>query len=179
MTRFYRFTRAETGSALIVAMIFLLLMTLIGTAAMRGSTMQERMASNWRDWNLAFQSAEAALREAERFLLDTAVLPEFDDQDGFYQVNAATRPVWTGADFSDDGNGAVEFAVNLPDVAKQPQYFIEELATITPPGTETETGTELEDVFYFRVTAIGYGGAIDNGGDPITAVTLSTVYRSR
>lgn len=175
---------AQRGSALIVALIFLLLMTLLGTTAMRGSTMQERMASNYRDWSLAFQSAEAALREAERYLHDAVVLPDFNDTNGLYQVNSPSRPVWTGADFSDNGNGYIEYpalpdTANLPDVAEQPRYFIEALATVTPPGTETETGTPLEGIAYFRVTALGFGGAVDQDGEPITAVTLSSVYRSR
>jgi type IV pilus assembly protein PilX len=170
---------AQAGSALVVALIFLLLMTLLGTSAMQSSTMQERMASNWRDWNLAFQSAEAGLRDAEEYLLDTVALPEFEDEDGLYEVNSPDRPVWQGAALS-DGNGYVDYAgTPIDGVARQPRYFIEELSTITPAGTETETGTPLEEVFFFRVTAIGYGGAVDDGGVPITAVTLRTVYRSR
>jgi type IV pilus assembly protein PilX len=180
MTRPQHSLTAQIGSALIVALIFLLLMTLIGTAAMQSSTMQERMASNWRDWNIAFQSAEAGLRDAEQFLLDTVALPEFADADGLYEVNSPDRPDWPD-DPADTGMGdIIEYAgTPLPDVARQPRYFIEELSTITPAGTETETGTPLEEVFFFRVTATGYGGAVDDGGEPVTAVTLSTVYRSR
>src|SRR5262245_53024710 len=87
---------SQTGAALMMALIFLILMTLLGAAAMRGSALQEQMAGNSRDWNLAFQASEAALREAENFLRFTAVLPEFDDADGFYTVNSADRPVWAG-----------------------------------------------------------------------------------
>jgi Tfp pilus assembly protein PilX len=52
------------------------------------------------------------------------------------------------------------------------------LSSIKPAGTSTEIGP-MEDIFYFRVTAVGYGGAVDEGGDPLTSVVLSTVYRSR
>jgi type IV pilus assembly protein PilX len=86
----------QSGAALIIALIFLLLMTLLSTSAMRTSTMQERMAGNMRDWNLGFQGAEASLRAAEKYLLDNVVLPEFNDVDGFYQVNSPELPVWTG-----------------------------------------------------------------------------------
>jgi type IV pilus assembly protein PilX len=170
----------QTGSALIVALIFLLLMTLIGTSAMQISSMQERMASNWRDWNTAFQSAEAALREAETFLRVTVALPEFADADGYYQVNSPNRPVWHG-DVQSDGDGSIEYAsAALEGVAQPPRYFIEELSTIKPPGSETCTGCPLSDATFFRVTAVGYGGAVgDDDVTPITSVTLSTVYRSR
>lgn len=168
----------EKGSVLIVALMFLLLLTIISTSAMRGATMQERMAGNTRDWNIAFQSAEAALREAEAFLQVTPVLPEFLDQDGFYQVNSPDRPVWTGV-AQDDGNGFIAYASDLADTAQPPRYFVEDLSTVRPAGTETETGTPLEDAFYFRVTAVGYGGAVDANGAPAASVVLSTVYRSR
>jgi type IV pilus assembly protein PilX len=164
---------------LIVALIFLLLMTLIGTSAMQGSTMQERMASNWRDWNVAFQAAEAGLREAEEFLRVTVALPEFNDTNGYYQVNSPDRPVWDG-DVMDPGEGSIAYAgTPIDGVAAQPRYFIEELSTIKPPGSETCTGCPLSDATFFRITAIGYGGAEDDDGNAITSVTLSTVYRSR
>jgi type IV pilus assembly protein PilX len=158
----------------------LLLMTLLGTSAMQSSTMQERMASNWRDWNLAFQSAEAGLREAEEFLLDTVALPEFDDTGGLYEVNSADRPDWPDSPMSVGAGNVISYAgTAIGDVTEQPRYYIEELSTITPAGTETETGTPLEEVFFFRVTAVGFGGAMNDAGDPITSVTLRTVYRSR
>src|SRR5690606_24216363 len=81
--------RRQDGAALILALIFLLLMTMLSTSSMRTSTMQERMAGNTRDWNLGFQSAEAALRVAEQFLRDEVVLPEFNDANGYYEVNSS------------------------------------------------------------------------------------------
>jgi type IV pilus assembly protein PilX len=167
----------QSGTALIIALIFLLLMTLLGTSSMRTSTMQERMAGNMRDWNLGFQSAEAALREAEEWLLDTDVLPEFNDANGYYQVNAASRPSWTGT-VPSPGNGYLLYPGNVDGVAVQPRYYIERLSSIKPAGSSTEIGP-MEDIFYFRVTAVGYGGATDDGGDPLTSVVLSSVYRSR
>jgi len=170
----------QNGAALILALIFLLLMTMLSTSSMRTSTMQERMAGNNRDWNLGFQSAEAALRFAEQFLRVTTVLPEFNDAGGYYQVNSTDRPLWAH-DPSAAGEGYLSYPVDLPDTAKRPQYFVEKLSSIRPAGTSTETGTPVEEVSYFRVTAIGYGGALDSSADPqpLTSVVLSSVYRSR
>lgn len=168
---------AQRASALIIALIFLLLLTLLGTTAMRGTSMQERMAGNTRDWNLAFQAAEAALRQAENFLITTTPLPAFNDTNGFYRINAATRPVWAST-APTDGGGYVSYVGTLPDVGQQPRYFIEELSTVRPAGTETETGTPLDEVFFYRVTAVGYGAAM-TGGAPAASVVLSTVFRSR
>jgi len=57
--------RAESGVVLIVGLVFLVLMTLIGVAAIQSSTMQERMAGNASDHNEVFQSAENVLIAGE------------------------------------------------------------------------------------------------------------------
>lgn len=169
--------KGESGAALIVALIFLLLMTLLSTSSVRTSTMQERMAGNMRDWNLGFQSAEAGLREAERWLLDTNALPEFNDADGLYQLNSPDRPVWVGGATS-DGGGYRTYQAGIPGPAWQPRYYIEKLSSVRPAGSNTETGTPVEEFFYFRITAVGYGAAMEDG-EPLTSVVLNSVYRSR
>lgn len=153
-------------------------MTLLSTSTMRSATMQERMAGNTRDYNLGFQAAEAALREAEDYLRTTTVLPDFDDSGGHYVVNSANRPVWHEYP-TNDGNGFITYGADIYGTAQRPQYFLERLTTARPPGTETETGTAVDEIFYFRVTAVGFGGAVDSGGIPLTSVVLSSVYRSR
>ncbi|MBN3562481.1 pilus assembly PilX family protein [Aliamphritea spongicola] len=55
----------EQGVVLIIALIFLLMLSLIGVSAMQGTTIQEKMAGNLRDQISAFNAAEAALREGE------------------------------------------------------------------------------------------------------------------
>lgn len=168
----------QSGAALIIALIFLLLMTMLSTTSMRTSTMQERMAGHMRDWNLGFQAAEASLRAAEDFLLTTVVLPPFNDTNGFYQVNSVDRPVWEG-DTITNGNGFVTYADTVPDVSQQPRFYFEKLSSIRPAGSETETGTPVEEVFFFRVTAIGFGGAVGTDGNPLSNVVVSSVFRSR
>lgn len=51
---------------LYVALIMLILLALIGIAGMQVAGMQERMASNYRAVNVAFQNAEAVVRRTER-----------------------------------------------------------------------------------------------------------------
>jgi type IV pilus assembly protein PilX len=59
----------ESGAVLIVALVFLVILTMLGVTAMTGTTMELRMAGNARDVALALSSAEAALRDAENDLL--------------------------------------------------------------------------------------------------------------
>lgn len=165
----------ESGAALIVSLIFLLLMTLISTSSMRTATMQERMAGNMRDWNIGFQRAEASLRAAEEWLLDTDTLPEFNDTGGYYHLNSDDRPDWTSVPAS-AGNGSI---AHPADGTPEYRYYIERLSSLHPGGVTTETGAPVEEVYYFRITAVGYGLAVDDGGDPLTSVVLRSVYRSR
>lgn len=55
----------QQGAALVIALILLAVMTLLGLASLRGTLMDERMSAGLFDRGLAFQSAEAGLREAE------------------------------------------------------------------------------------------------------------------
>jgi type IV pilus assembly protein PilX len=57
--------RGESGAVLIVGLIILVVLTLLGVQGMRNNVAQERMASNMRERNTAFQAAEAALRVGE------------------------------------------------------------------------------------------------------------------
>jgi type IV pilus assembly protein PilX len=56
--------RHQHGVVLIVALLFLVVLTILGTAASRMVTSEERMSRFAREYNIAFQAAEAALRDA-------------------------------------------------------------------------------------------------------------------
>lgn len=56
----------QTGSALIIGLIILLLMFILGTAGMRTTILEERMSGNVRDLNNAFQAAELGLQDGEQ-----------------------------------------------------------------------------------------------------------------
>ncbi len=55
----------QRGAVLYIALILLILLTLIGLVGMQVAGMQERMASNFRAANIAFQRAEGLVRNAE------------------------------------------------------------------------------------------------------------------
>lgn len=58
----------QRGFVLVTALIFMLVLFMLGLSSMQGSTLEERMAGNQRDRNIALQAAEMALRDAERDL---------------------------------------------------------------------------------------------------------------
>lgn len=63
-----RFPGAQRGAALVVALLFLVALTLLGLAALGGNTLQQRMAYSLSETNRAFQAAESALVGGETWL---------------------------------------------------------------------------------------------------------------
>ena len=55
----------QRGAALVIVLILLLVMTIMGLVSTRVAGLQERMGATLYDRSLAFQAAEAALRQAE------------------------------------------------------------------------------------------------------------------
>ena len=64
----YHSQNTQNGAVLIISLLFLIILTVIGLASVRSTTLQERMAFNTREQNLAFQAAEAAMQDAELWL---------------------------------------------------------------------------------------------------------------
>lgn len=71
MNRQYPSHKQQQGMSLLVVLILLVVMSILGVAVMRSSSMQERMAANLRDRSLATQAAEAALAAAQNYLNTT------------------------------------------------------------------------------------------------------------
>jgi type IV pilus assembly protein PilX len=158
---------SQAGAVLIVGLIMVLLMTIIGLAAIRGSDMQERMAGNMRDRNLAFQSAEAAVRAGEE-LLDSAVIPSFTGNTVGYWPDLnkpgaiRERPVtWDIDQWA--ANSVVAAGMNLVGVNEQPRYTIERVVVAASAqnegsGVDVVSQQTQEDGEFFRITGRGVGG---------------------
>jgi type IV pilus assembly protein PilX len=173
----------QTGAALITGLIFLVILTLLGITAMQTSTLEERMSGNARDRNLAFQAAEAALRDAERDIRCRTIsggtctrtnkisglsYADANCTDGLCcTINAPgkgcrepTTPVHQA--FSLSASPSVEYgkyttAPAITGVSAQPRYLIEPF--------------QVSESFYFRITARGYGANAN------TKVTLQEIYK--
>lgn len=55
----------QSGAALIISMVMLLVLTILGITSMQVTTLEERMSGSERDYNAAFQAAESDLRAGE------------------------------------------------------------------------------------------------------------------
>ncbi|HLS05371.1 MAG TPA: pilus assembly PilX N-terminal domain-containing protein [Wenzhouxiangella sp.] len=69
VNRFFANHSKQKGVALIIGLIFLLLLTIIGLSSSNTAVMQERMAGNVSQSNVAFQTAEGNLRGVEKRLV--------------------------------------------------------------------------------------------------------------
>lgn len=56
--------RQQQGVVLVTALVFLVILTLLGITSMSTNTLEERMAANAQDINRAFQTAETGVAQA-------------------------------------------------------------------------------------------------------------------
>lgn len=163
---------SQQGAVLFIALIMLLVMTLIGVTSMSSTLMEERMAGNMREINIAFQSAEAALREGEKYL-EGATLPSFNGTNGLYKPATAGNPqVWdVTANWSATGTGSRAYTGTIAELAEQPRYMIEELPAVPAPGGTTTSDTPAPDTGMYRVTARSFGRS------DTTIIMLQSTYK--
>lgn len=173
----------QRGVALIMALVFLTLLTILGVTAMSTSSLEEKMATNTRDRNLAFQAAETALLAAETWMTGLGAEPNFlagtADDKGLYTFDAtAPDPIWETVNWNgtkvvaypctpDDGTPSDSSSCvggtksEISKVSTQPKYIVEKmgLADSAVPGT-----------YAYRITARG------TGGSNAAVVMLQSVY---
>ncbi|MDI1279507.1 PilX N-terminal domain-containing pilus assembly protein [Methylobacter sp.] len=147
----------QSGAVLIISLIMLLLLTLIGTTGMQSTSVEEKMAGNLRDKNLAFQAAESALKAAESSLISPAVLPTFTDAGtgGFYK-DTSTIPTASAIltdSFWTTNPVATSSVTTLGNSIATPVYIIQQLpaacfGTCPPDLTSTP----------YRITVRATGG---------------------
>jgi len=153
----------QNGAVLIISLIMLLLLTLIATSAMQTSTLEEKMAGNLRDESLAFQAAEAALREGEKATETLAPSSYYTNSTGIIDWKNANVLSYSG--------------VALSGLPYLPVYTIEILPNTTGSDNgdngSLEGGSTLSSTWisWYRITARGTG-ATEN-----SVVILQSIFR--
>ena len=172
--------KAQRGSILIVSLMILVVLTMIGVSSMSTTSLQERMAGNFRDRQIAFQAAETALAYAEEFArnnINSASI--FIDANGLYStyngptnLNAYDASWWTTTN-------SIALPTAIDQVRTQPRYIIEyrgdigesEGTSINVGGYGVSAGGGL--IANFRVT-VRATGLSDN-----TKIILQSNYGKR
>ncbi len=145
----------ERGAVLITGLMILLILTLIGLAAMQTTTLQQKMAGNLGNRSMAFHASEAALRDGEA-IVQTASLASFDGlTPGLYSL---TSPADIGA-LDWDASDSIAYTGSLGDLASAPRYIVEDLGPLQTESDSFIAGAPVPEDNMFRVTARGVGGA--------------------
>jgi type IV pilus assembly protein PilX len=169
----------QQGVVLITALIFLVVLTLIAVASMRTTGLEEKMAANALNQDLAFQAAEAGLREGTQLVLSGTISSTSGfiagctstGTKGLCLPSTSATPIWqTVLPFgqtASSSNAQTYTGTALKGVAIQPQYIIELLPNVStaslPPGSSIGIGRSVGGgtTTPYRITARGWGRGVE------------------
>jgi len=163
----------QRGVALVVSLLLLIVVALVGLASIRGTTMQQKMATNSYDREQAFQAAEAAIRVAAALLPNNPILIARNCQLG--------GAVCTGNPFTDtslpasaihnvdiSATSSTQFkpgstaAMDSSGKVAPPQYIIENMGNFVDPNGIGNNSANMANygvqgkgasAIYYRITA--------------------------
>ena len=184
----------QQGLSLVTTLLFMVAALMLGVSVLSVNVMQERTIGNTKDRDLAFQAAEAGLRDAEEDLIKPGNIT-LDSAFSFACTNGLCTPPSqravplsvpvheaAGFDWNNDNQvrryGQYTSPATFPGLAAggQPRYVIEKLGPLGIPSGEslTRIGLEPETPAYgYRITARA-GGARDE-----TVVILQSIHTKR
>jgi type IV pilus assembly protein PilX len=185
--------RQQQGAVLIVSMLLLLVITILALGASQSTRLQERMAGSQRNYDLAFQAAEAGLRAGERMIDDNSMtappLPcaevtapackvyerGYLAQSVSYEDQAFQPDEWwttRGQAYSTSATPLIGGNAGEGLAKADPQFYIEELEDVPDSLSTPPTGPPPSRVYY-RIVSRGKGGS-DNA-----QVVLHSTYARR
>ncbi|ESQ13028.1 MAG: hypothetical protein N838_16215 [Thiohalocapsa sp. PB-PSB1] len=182
----------QSGAVLVLGLVLLLVITLIGVSGLRTTVMQERMAGNLRQNNIALQATEAAIQAGLAYVESLPSVPIVSASGSNYlwpactvsDANAGTCQDledivdnWQQGDITSINAGATYQDIigelgesgNLPGVVAQPRIYIE-VHYVAP--LDAEHAAQGKGVYYFTVTAVGFGAS-----QKARAIVQSTVAK--
>ncbi|GAC1305459.1 MAG: hypothetical protein NVSMB10_09410 [Steroidobacteraceae bacterium] len=160
----------QTGVVLFVALMLLLILSMIGVTVARMQTVEERMARNENNRQLAAQSAEAALRAGEAALGNAPGVATFaGNAGGYYTVSPTTGSVIPALNWNVPANVTTYSGPALtavPAAVRSPRVVTELVGFGAVPGDDLSSPPPT-----YRVTVQGMSAE----GNP--SVTLQSIYR--
>jgi type IV pilus assembly protein PilX len=153
--------RKQSGAALAVSLIMLIMLAILSTAGIRTSILEEKMSQNLQNSEIAFQAAEVALKGAENWLMAMTTEPT-------PQSSCTTFPCVEVFDSSlypqelDNtwwaSNSTTYSGTTVSGVHSNPQYIVEYLRFVSDGGVQIGTGIPTGK-HYYRITARGVGSS--------------------
>lgn len=147
----------QRGAILIFCLIFLLVLTLMGSAGMQSAVLQERMASNLLSHESARHAAEATLQEALQWLAAQSVRLQAD--------SVGSAGVWLRDSLDPDGSNALPWWEE-PDclISEWWQRHARQAREVQPPAQSYFVVEEFANLvnsplYSYRITVRGTGQA--------------------
>ena len=156
----------QRGAILVTSMLLLLVLTIIGVTAMQMTRMQERMAGNTRDLNLAFQGSEAGLRNGEQLVQVQTVRPDNCTAlpCNFWTSGTLTNPetrdaTWwsTNSDEFEADNDRSTTTAEVADLQEDPRFVVESIGFVSDSLTVGHGPPQGRD--FYQVTGRSTGGS--------------------
>jgi type IV pilus assembly protein PilX len=144
--------RYQRGAALLIALLMLVVLLMLGIAAVRIGLQSEKISRNWRDRQIAWQAAEAALLDAE-----------YDVRHSNAPHPAPSAMARNGMDYGGVSGHIMQTGIGVL-ATRLPRYLIE---TIARPADQPATDKSIR----YRISVIGFGP------DPNTRIMLQSIYR--
>jgi type IV pilus assembly protein PilX len=158
----------QSGVVMLVSLIMLLLLTIIGLTGSKVTGLEEKMAGNMRDKNLAFQAAESALKEGEAAVTNgnafNCTNGRFQQMDINCDATKEATPAWEGVDWAgtktvNTADDAVLYSNGDLNLDVNPAYIIEDMGLRDADGDGDKTDAGVDQHVY-RVTARATGGSL-------------------
>lgn len=142
--------RGQRGVVLPIVMILMVILGVLAVSGMDDTAMQERMAGNMRDREIAFQAAESALRDGETWLQTNR-----DTAEGNAELAAVDASVWDGESPLPSGTRVGLYSADdAITLAADPVFYVGPPRLLrSNPG---ETPAKFREIF--PVFARGVGG---------------------
>jgi type IV pilus assembly protein PilX len=156
--------RRQRGASLVISLLLLVALTVLGISTIRTTNLQERMAGNARDLNIALQGAEAGLRDGEARIRAQVNRPVATGAIGCLFCQRGTLPVgiadetvfnWNQNAHEFGAPGARDLMLN--ELPEDPRYVIEELAFVRDSLVVGQDPSEGRD--FYQVTARSTGAS--------------------
>ncbi len=176
---------SQHGAALITGLIFLVVLTLISLSAIKATSLEERMAGNARDQDVAFEAAEAGVRDAMKSLPGLAPINFVAGCSAGLCLNDPVTPIWTSITSNNQWlSSKTKAYTGTPltfdgssQIPTQPRYIIELIPNNVPAfGSSASIGkgnTSGAQLTPYRITARGWGMT---GQTTQTTVQATVVY---
>lgn len=180
--------KSNAGMALVIALIFLLVLTLLGVASLSSNSAQERMTYATTDYSRAFQAADSAVSQGERYISSQVasaplrcatpspgcyILTTVHSDSSFLGSGSAsfwsTNGMSFGTTYNPDGSVSTRTNNGLTRLSNTPQYIVEYIGQ-DDSSVASGKPNSAPMACYYRVTGQSTGAGTNS---QLTATTQS------